>query len=301
MTKVMERKNKNLSLEHQEQSYFQRMAVSIDDKSKLIENLVPGRVLDVGAGGGELSKKIAELGHEVWALDGSDSAIKLIKQIDNNKIHPVKSFAEEAVNIFPEGFFQNIVCSSIMHEIFSYGTNKFEVQKIHNILSDFNKLLSDGGRLLIRDGVIPNNSSEKVFLSFTDENGKNFIDKYSDIAPFWMDKKDSNVPNSHVVYAKEINSKLYKTDMKSTMEILYTYTWGEKSLHREGNEIYGVFKEKDYIETIEKHDFKVLSSEQYLQQGYVDNLAPKVKILSETMNKELDFPSTNMLIVAVKG
>lgn len=152
--------------------------------------------------------------------------------------------------------------------------------------------MKNNGRLIIRDGVKPEDSNREVFLVFSDADGTSFVDDYVRLAPF------AGGDDALVAY-EVLNDNTIRTTMGSAMEFLYTYTWGRVSLDRESQELYGIMTRSEYTDFIENNGYNVVYSNEYVQQGYVDHLSKLVKMY-DVDGYELDFPSTNMLLVAEK-
>lgn len=275
--------------------YFDRMSNSIGDKINLVKHLVPGNVLDVGAGGGDLAEymRLAQAHkygeREVFAIDGSKESVKRIKQ-NYPLVNSSELMVDELLAHFGENSFDNIVCSSILHEVYSYGG--YDVNKIHHALNDFYKMLRPGGRLLIRDGVMPDNHEDDIVLNFADEQeSAHFLLKYQEIAPYYGNQ----------VNIKDYNNGSVLCNMRSAMEILYTYTWGMGSISREALEIYGVMTQKDYVESVTRAGFnQIVEARQYIQPEYITHLEHKVTITDADFGDRVDFPSSNMVIIAEK-
>lgn len=280
--------------ESQSELYFTRMANSLGDKTSILEYIAPGRVLDVGAGGGELAQAISEMGNEVYALDGSSPAISHIRS-NFPDLEAVEAFTHDLMDKFSPEFFDTIVCSSILHEVFSYGNEgEPSEEALTQAINDFFTVLKPGGRLIIRDGVKPNNWEDTAYIEFKDETGKEFLDVYKSLSPFY-----SETSGYRKVHIEEKAKNSFKCDVGSLMEFLYTYTWGVESAERETQELYGIYTEKEYTDLLESHGFFVSLSYQYLQPGYPKNLKDKVSIY-DYEGRELPYPSSNMIIVAEK-
>lgn len=275
--------------------YFNNMFLSLGDKKKLIQYINPGIVLDVGAGGGDLSEAIRIHGSDIIALDGSDYALEKIHG-KYPYVETVKAFAHTiSTNTFRSKF-DTIVCSSVLHEVFSYGATNYPSQQIlDQTLHSFYSLLKPGGRLIIRDGVMPSNWNKKVFLEFLDDRGEDFLEIYKNLSPFY-----SSEPSYRKVFLKREKTNLYETNMSSLMEFLYTYTWGFESSLREVKELYGIYTEEEYVCSLQDKGFKIIESHQYLQPGYPEHLKSKVKFWDENKN-HIPYPSSNMIIVAEKS
>lgn len=274
--------------------YFDRMASSLGDKINLVPFLVPGNVLDVGAGGGELAEYMRreQSSGDVHAIDGSTESVARMKQ-NFPSVKSSQLMVDELLGHFGVNSFDNIVCSSILHEVYSYGG--YDVEKVHTALHDFHQMLRPGGRLIIRDGVMPTVHDEDVVLNFVNEDSDNefhdFLLRYKEIAPFYGDE---------VAVKKYDNGKVL-CDYRSAMELLYTYTWGMGSIEREALEVYGVMTQRDYVDSVKRAGFmNVVESRQYLQPEYVTHLEHKVNITDPIFGLPVSFPSSNMIIVAEK-
>lgn len=281
---------------NQNDLYFERMNYALDDKMSLIAYVRPGRILDVGAGSGDISKALAILGNEVHALDASYEALELISQVDG--VIPVEGTAPSALSKFSENFFDTIICSSVLHEVYSYGESENDSYNLLNIfktIQEFNRILRTGGRLLIRDGVMPDNWNKEVFVTFSQpEDASDFLSEYSGIAKFYKPGKEKRS-----VYLDKLAPEAYATNLSSAMEFLFTYNWGFESVDREAKEYYGIYTESEYTRLITDMGFKVLSSNQYIQSGYVEHLSPKATIYDYN-GIRVPLPSSNMVIVADK-
>lgn len=283
--------------ETQNDLYFDRMSSAIDDKSQIVNLLTSGNVLDFGAGSGELSNRMFENGHHVTAVDGSSEAVKRIQKSFPN-IEAVLASGSELTEIFSPQSFDNIVCSSVLHEVYSYGDchiAPFDSQSVVSLLKIFHTLLRPNGVLIIRDGVIPDNWDETVHMTLTDE-GIKFLSVYTEMAPFVDDDKNSR---PQTIAYQQIDENVFKCSYESAMEFMYTYTWGINSIERESQELYGVYTENGYREILSGLGFTGIQSTQYLQDGYKSHLNGKI-VLTNEENQEIPWPSSNMLLRASK-
>lgn len=282
----------------QNELYFERMARSLKDKVKMLPHVKPGKVLDVGAGGGELTLALIELGNDAIALDGSQEAIS---HIVDKGVPAVCNFTHEVAQVFPSETFDTIVCSSILHEVFSYGDDTadsaFTVHSLENSIKQFHEVLVTGGRLVIRDGIAPANRDEQIKILFKDPDGVRMANKYLNMIPFRADTLPAGMHEVGFI-VDEIEQSLIG-DAHSIMEFLYTYTWGEASYEREAQELYGVFTLDEYSAFLESHGFHITYAEEYLQEGYPQHLKNKVALYRED-GSEAPFPMSNCLIVAEK-
>lgn len=278
--------------------YFERMANSLKDKVKILPFVGAGKVLDVGAGGGEFTLALMELGNDAYALDGSEEAVH---HLEEKGVPSYQKFSHEIAETFDTKTFDSIVCSSIIHEIFSYGDDSensaFTLGSVENSLSQFHQVLKDDGKLIIRDGIAPANRGETIKVLFKDPDGVRMANKYLAMIPFKTDV--SPAPRHKVGFTVDEVEQSLTGDAGSIMEFLYTFTWGEASYERETQELYGVFTLTEYTEFLEAHGYNVLHAEEYLQEGYPLHLKEKVALYKED-GSEAPFPMSNCLIVAEK-
>lgn len=272
--------------------YFDRMASSLGDKRQILELVKSGRVLDVGAGGGDLSEVLRLAGNEVWAVDGSEAAIERMNE-RYPEVNTTHALVADLLDHYEVESFDSIVCSSILHEVFSYSETPFA--SVVDAMIVFKKLLKPSGRLVIRDGVMPTDWLAPTQIRFKSDDVTDFLAMYEVDCPFY----DVDGSGYQDVYLERVGVDLLAGTRASVMEFLYTYTWGWGSAEREVQELYGIMTEEQYVDLLGSFDFKVLSADQYLQPGYPENLKKVVDILDDEGN-QIEFPSSNMVIVAEK-
>lgn len=273
--------------------YFQRMASSLGDKASILPHLLPGPVLDVGAGGGELSGAMVDLGHRTVALDASPEAIGRIHR-SFPSVEPLLGFAADVPTLVAPESMANVVCSSILHEVYSYGVAAGEPGNLADLvaaLGAFRQVLEPGGHLVIRDGVRPNRWESPVAVVFDDPRGDATVAEYARLSPFWGE------PGPWTVHLAQVGSGHWTGDLGSAMEVLYTYTWGPGALAREALEFYGVLTEDSWVTLLQCAGFEVLSHTQYTQPGYGEHLDGRARIL-DVAGRMAPWPSSNMLLVA---
>ena len=121
--------------------YGASLDAALDAKVRDIEPwLVPGLVVDRGCGTGAFMKYLARRNRKVVGIELSDALSREeAGVIQANVMDPV----------FADGFVENIVLSSVMHEVYSY--NRYSMAAVVVCLSNCARELKDGGRIVVRD------------------------------------------------------------------------------------------------------------------------------------------------------
>lgn len=274
----------------QNKLYYERMASSIGDKARLLPFVKGDKVLEIGFGGGELLDILDAEGYEVYGLDASPISESKVLQKPYG-VRTAEAYANEIGEHWENEFFGSIILSSVMHEVFSYGNRdgkyKRSLMPVYETLESIYDALVPGGRVIIRDGVMASNWEQKVTLKMLNGDVAG-VKAFLDLQPF-----------KHRVSLTQISDDTFLGTLESVQSFAYTYTWGEEALARESQELFSILPLKTYGEYIEAHGFKLVHSEEYVQQGYVDALSPQIAILDEEGNA-VDFPPTNAIWVAEK-
>lgn len=285
-----------------EKQYFERMLSSLGDKRKLVEHLPPvtasysPTVLDVGAGGGDFSYMLTQLGYTVTAVDVSEDAINHIQATYPNVL-TAQMFNDE-VEQLGVGKFDAVVCSSILHEVFSYGdsvTPGGHYESISRALTAFHSVLKPGGVLAIRDGVLPNNWFEVGEFTITPDEAF-MVQKYLDMCPFANGTFLNE--NDNIISLAENKLYTFTGNIRSILEFCYTFTWGEASYPRETQEMYAVHTLSEYSELISEHNFTMIHAESHYQDGYGTHLDKFIMLNIPNVDNWFD---TNAIWVAKKN
>ena len=272
-----------------EPRYFDRMGSALGDKARMVLPHLRGpRVLDVGAGGGELTAAIAGAGFRASALDAAPDAITRL--IALGVLHEVKQgYAEQVPQQFDEPF-DTIVVSALLHEVYSYGTSPEDSPVLHGFdavaltLTRFRESLDGRGRLIIRDGIMPDRPLEPAMVDGLSA---------EDIVALYDYLRRSPHP---MLQALHLCGHTVTGTRHAIAEFLFTLTWGIETFPREALERYQLFTMAGYTECADGLGFDLLHSEAVTQPGYVDALAR----LTVTSDGRPWFPATNGLWVFEK-
>lgn len=274
----------SLSLETR---YFERMDAALGDKLRVVDYLphTPqrrARIADMGAGSGQLGMAIARLvDATVYGVDNHPDALARMStaQFQPEGFSAVRgSFADLEVLAGPQGL-DAVVCSAVMHEVFSYAPATPDSAGFLDptelwaawaaAISQSAAALRPGGRLIIRDGVAPNDPHIPATFSAPDDDAAaQLVAEYQKLSPFAAAALE---PAS-----SEPGNRKWLGDRYAVTQALLTVTWGPDSLHREALELYA-------LDTLSNYQKRVLAAapalrpvhaEAYTQPGYLEALAP---------------------------
>ena len=282
---------------YNELDYLQTMNSAVKDKSIILDYIVGKKVLDVGPGGGVMLDLI-EKTNPVLELYGIDLSQNVIDKLNKKKIdekhnwNVVKGDALNLSKYFKENEIDTIIYSSIIHELYSYieyEGKKFNKDTIKKSLVEAYKILSVGGRIIIRDGIMSEPKNQYRIIEFNNKDDISILDRYC-----------NDFQGRDIKY-KKINDNTVKMLINDAMEFLYTYTWGEQSYPLEVKEQFGYFTLNEYVDFIKENipNCKIIESKSFLQNGYELNLLPKINIYDEDMNV-VKLPDSTSIVVIEK-
>lgn len=267
----------------QNDSYFIQLNESIGDKQRIIDWVKGSKVLDAGCGSGMLTIYLFCQGYDVKGVDLSLLSYKYMSEMGmaNNFVH---GNLLDLSMYFEKESLDTIIFSSVLHEVFSY--NDFKHGKVSFTIENAMKLLKQGGRIIIRDGVKSREFNKRI-IRFKDVNDILFLTEYC-----------RRFKGRNIRY-NQIDDMTFEMSGDDAMEFLYTYTWGWESFDREVEEQYGVMSMDKYVELLERCGGKIVHAEEYLQEGYQKNLEKKIEFYDNNMNSA-PLPNSNMLLVVEK-
>lgn len=247
-----------------EARYFDRMAAATEEKTELLPHLVPGTVADIGAGGGELARKMIEHPQisDVWAIDNSVDSIRRLNQIP--AVHALFGSTERLADLGGEHGVDNVVFSSVLHEVWSYAPEGLSEYAWEKALRDAIAALAPGGRLLIRDFVLPEHPDERAVLQTPGDAEDSLIYDYLEQTPF-----------ADLLDLDEIDEHVFLGTRRTVSEALLTVNWGAGSLPRESQERYGLFTLDEYRDHVLalSDELSCTIAVAQVQPGYVEHLS----------------------------
>ncbi len=284
---------------HEEAQYLATMNSTIDHKSVLLEHIAGSRVLDIGPGGGALMDLIEErLPHcRVTGVDISQNVVEELrrkKQLEHRRWDVIHGDALDLAKHVQPGQVDTVIFCSILHELFSYipfHGRKFNHETIAAALRSAFEVLSPGGRILIRDGIMTEPEDTRRIIRFRSEEGLKFLRRYA--ADF----------QGRPIGYETLGRNEVSMFVNDAMEFLYTYTWGEPSYVHEVQEQFGYFTPTAYQRFIEDtlgSQARILELRHYLQDGYALALSQKIELFDEA-GSPARLPDSTCLIVIEKA
>jgi SAM-dependent methyltransferase len=229
------------------------MAAALGDMAHLAGALVPGTVADVGAGGGELSALFAARDGitGVYAIDDAPDALARLR--DLSRVTAVGGSVEQLPGLAP---LDNVVFCSVLHEVYSYAGGYPAVGGALDLAA---ASLRPGGRLIIRDGVMPVRPRDRATMTAPDDE---LVADYLALTPH---------PELALVHA---GPGVWTGTRHAVAEAVLTLTWGRGSLLRESQERYQLDTLDGYRDrVVTGRSLRLLSARSYVQPECVRHLA----------------------------
>lgn len=279
-----------------EAAYLVHMNSARSDKARMLDYAKPGHILEIGPGGGVVLDLLEERfpDSDVIGLDVSQMVIQALaerKKTEGHRWRVIQGDAFQLTEHMDPSSLSTVVLCSLLHEIYSYVQwegERFRLEPVRELLRAAWTCLEPGGRLVIRDGVMPPEGIRIIEL--LDPDGREFFDLF--VEQF----------EGRTITFEEAGDGRVKLSAPDAMEFLYTYTWGPSSFPYEVREQYGVLAYDEYRDRMLSWLDRARAVElpesvrSYLQPGYRDGLAPRVRLLDENGNPT-ELPDSNALWV----
>ena len=225
-----------------EAAYLASMNAAKTDKDRMLEYVRPGRIVEIGPGGGVvldlLEARFAS--SEIIGVDLSREAIAALEaRSAGHRWRVLLGAAEVLPELVERESVDTVVFCSILHEVYSYterdGT-RFHLESIRDVIRAAWSTLKVGGRIVIRDGVMPATGTRCI--RFCAPDARPTFDLF--VAQF---------EGRRIAY-RELAPDRVELGAADAMEFLYTYTWGPASFPYEVRELYGVLPYQAYVDAL---------------------------------------------------
>jgi SAM-dependent methyltransferase len=289
--------------------YFVRMGSARDDKARLLDHVRPGRIVEIGPGGGVVLDLLADR-FPTSEVIGIDASATVVAALERRRIAEGRRWTVQLGDAFDlasrvaPGTVDSVVLCSVLHEVYSYVEHRddaggpdrrFNLASVREFCRAAFATLVTGGRLVIRDGVRPPAGTRRVRLIA------------DDAAPLFA-RFVAEFPGRAIAYTRLAPDRV-ELSSADAMEFLYTYTWGAASFDHEVREQLGVLTYDDYgaslVEWLGGPDRARLVElppdlRSYLQPGYVTHLAGRIELTDEH-DRPVALPDSNCAIVVERS
>ncbi|MEK3751496.1 class I SAM-dependent methyltransferase [Paenibacillus sp. FSL E2-8871] len=283
---------------HNEDTYLSQMNNTADYKAVILEHVIGKKVLDIGPGGGVLLDLLEERMPEVTpiGIDISSNVVEALRQRKQREGRQWEVLQGDALNLedFVEaGTVGTVIFSSILHELYSYvplNGKKFNHDTVSAALRIAFDVLSVGGAIIIRDGIMTEPTALLRKVRFLEEDGMAWLERYA-----------KDFAGRQLQYQR-LGEEEVLMPVNDAMEFLYTYTWGEEAYIHEVQEQFGYFTPTEFASFIEQtlgKQAKIEVFRHYLQEGYTEALRDRVRFMDES-GQEVALPDSTCFIVIRK-
>jgi SAM-dependent methyltransferase len=312
-----------------EANYLTAMNAARSDKERMVELVKPGRIVEIGPGGGvvldlleqrfpsseiigvDVSREVVDaLAHRARARGSRWRIVQgAAEQLGELVGAPVDERSEAMGGADPAGSaggaggnaprgIDSVVFCSILHEVYSYTEPRFSLASVERVIRAAFAVLRRGGRIVIRDGVMPPPGTRHLALIAPDAQSTFAL---------YVDQFEGRRID-HRELAGPPGTRRVELSTADAMEFLYTYTWGPASFPYEVRELYGILRYDDYVAHLVawcggREAVRVVelppALRSYLQPGYRDHLDGKVALTDEH-DRPVELPDSNCLIVIEK-
>lgn len=277
--------------------YVESMTKSTDDKAKVILPLVrkslklsTGDILDLGAGGGSLSRELfnlaKEFGVKLTVVDADHRMIEILKE-KFAKQPEINVVLANALDFELGHSFAVAVCSSFLHEIFSERGN---LDDIRQVLKNIWNHLLPGGTLVIRDGIKPVPENEQIIIKplkpQISQKLERFFASYKYLDEHPQLKNRSSVPMAR----------------KLAYEFAVKYQYPEINWKAEMSEQFGFWTEKEAQNVLRETGFTVIYAKKYLLDYFKKLFTKDFELLKQKGKKlvKIRYFNTHLVIAAKK-
>jgi SAM-dependent methyltransferase len=232
-----------------EASYLATMNAARSDKSRMLDFVVPGLVIEVGPGGGVVLDLLeGQLAEGSGRIVGLDASAAVVDALEKRRVHEkhrwevVHGDAFQLGELFGVGKVSTVVFCSVLHEIFSYvpwadpaGTppRRFTLASVDAIVAAAFRALAPGGRIVVRDGVMPASAVREVEL--LDRTWRDGLDLF---AKSW---------EARALSYEAISDMRVRIDARDLLEFITTFTWGPAAFPYEIREQRAVLPRDAYV------------------------------------------------------
>lgn len=288
--------------------YVFSMEKSSPDKKRIFVYVKEGIIADMGAGAGAITEELNKSfpRSKILAVDLSPDMIgRLETRFSANKnIEVIK--ADIANFNYPEKL-DTIIFISALHEVFS---TRYSHEDVINTLENAFESLGRGGRLIIRDGVQPEQETlyVKPIHQESFEKSLKFFDSFK-VRPMVINQgrfKGDSFIQSKAENFSDFNGKdmLFEMHSQDVSELLSKYFYSQENWSVELAEQFGIWSLREYQSMLIDVGFVISHAETYVLDYLMENHYSKdfqlFKLNDHGLVVPADYPPSTMILVAEK-
>ncbi len=291
------------------ESYFAGMDASMQQKIALTTAHFPprGKIADMGSGSGSGTFDLARLYEdlELVGIDINPTTVEYCNskfQADNLRF----IVGDIANKVLENDSLEGILNSSVLHHVTTF--NGYDIKQVSKTLSNQTNQLKQGGVLIIRDFVIPDNAGNIVYLDLptNDGNETGEISELSTATLFEVFARDfrCSLNMTKSVSYKKLESSMenfarFQTTLRYAAEFVlrkdYRKDWATELI-----EEYTYYSQADFENAFRKENLRIVVSMPLWNPWIVENRFVNKFYLSDLQENSITFPPTNFLIVGEK-
>lgn len=288
--------------------YVFGMEKSAADKMRVFPFVRENIIVDMGAGAGAVTELLCKKfpKSKIIAVDNSPNMISRLKKRfkGNPNVEIIKSNAKTFS--YPQEV-DTILFISVFHEIFSF--NNYSHQEVIDTLKNAHKLLKIGGRLIIRDGIQP--EQETFYLKPKHKKAYQRFYKFTEsfkVRPLVFSQgtfqQDSFIQHRAKDF-KEFKKRNYLIEMHSqdVSELLSKYFYPEENWKIELSEQFGIWTLREYQHILIELGYYIIYAETYVLPYLLKTHYSKdfeVFKLENGVLIKAQYPPSTMILVAEK-
>ncbi|HEY0459358.1 MAG TPA: methyltransferase domain-containing protein [Pyrinomonadaceae bacterium] len=291
------------------EEYFAGMDASMQQKIALTTAHFParGRIADMGSGSGSGTFDLARLYRDLQLVGVDINPVTVEYSNHHYAAENLKyTVGDIAEKVFAEESLDGILDSSVLHHVTSF--NGFDAAQITRTLRNQVAQLKEGGVLIIRDFVVPDDADRIVRLGLPVDDGHETGDiaELSSAALFEIFTRDfrSSLNLTEGVSYKKTGIRIdnfvfFEVALRAAAEFVlrkdYRDHWTPELL-----EEYCYFSQSDFEEGFRRENLRVVVSMPLWNPWIVENRFAGKFYLLDNQSAPLEFPPTNFLIVGEK-
>ncbi|MBW3000586.1 methyltransferase [Candidatus Woesearchaeota archaeon] len=267
--------------------YAKGMDGSQKEKAKILPYIKKGKIAEMGCGNGAVLEILSTAFQksEICGIDISDAMLEISMKRNYKHDNVIISKGDVREKTFGNNSLDTIIYCSTLHEVYSY--SGYDKKVLRKTIQNTYEMLKPGGRLIIRDGVKPEN--QIVYMGFNNKKTKEKFKRFAkEFGPY-------EIP---YIWERD-KAKLRSEDaMEFLSKYIYDINWDI-----EVKEQFGVYTKKEYADELKKLGFKVICNKSYLIKWLrVTHYEKDVKLYTKNNNKfkPRGFPHSTVIIVGEK-